>query len=483
MTRTNTNSELDLNSEQEWKENLPPIKIYNIVRILLIVFIVGVIAFLILEWDTYYKTNLLSFFYILILLTITVIRAIQVFIARLLLILKGNYVIYKNKKFPIVNGLLTIHPKEKISSLQEIEGLDFHKDSISGLDLSYNNLGTLEGIDIFPHIEILALNNNLIDTLAKIPELPSLKILSMAHNQIRQMDPTKTFPNVELLDLSENYIREINGLEHFPNLKGLVLSRNFIQNLHGLEASPNLKAVKLSQNQLISTIGIEKSPNINSIYLSHNKITQITGLERHFNLKIFEYQHNLLPKGIHRPRSIRGQSWVKYCQLASGPRILHDLQEYKDELQAKIVGSNQQPGATQSLIHEEFLQNITKIHEIQKKIKMVEKRIAWLARMLNKPDYNQEIYRIPQKNRPLFDLKVIFRGFGSRVVQNLRKSPIYKVIFGAFIFVANLLWFYIISFMNNLNYPERYQGALPYFFMASLVFILLLWLLQHQKKK
>ena len=81
--------------------------------------------------------------------------------------------------------------------------------NIVEVDLSYNQLDNLDGLDVFTNIKILLLDHNNITSLQSLPHLPKLETLSLSYNGIRG---------------EENLL--VNLATNFPALKNLNLMKN-----------------------------------------------------------------------------------------------------------------------------------------------------------------------------------------------------------------------------------------------------------------
>ncbi|XP_060526766.1 leucine-rich melanocyte differentiation-associated protein-like isoform X2 [Cylas formicarius] len=114
---------------------------------------------------------------------------------------------------------------------------------VHSLDLSYNELITLRGIDLFPYLRELILDNNQLGDTIQVPQLPHLHTLSLNKNNICDLESLlqqiKTnMPNMVYLSLLGNKAcpHQLSGeenddedyqryryfvLHHLPNLKFL----------------------------------------------------------------------------------------------------------------------------------------------------------------------------------------------------------------------------------------------------------------------
>ncbi|XP_046963486.1 leucine-rich melanocyte differentiation-associated protein-like [Vanessa cardui] len=80
---------------------------------------------------------------------------------------------------------------------------------VNYLDLSYNNIETLKGLENFKALEELILDNNKLGDTVNFPHLPRLRTLSINKNQISDLDRlineiSKNFPSLTYLSLLSN---------------------------------------------------------------------------------------------------------------------------------------------------------------------------------------------------------------------------------------------------------------------------------------
>ncbi|XP_066985649.1 leucine-rich melanocyte differentiation-associated protein-like isoform X5 [Macrobrachium rosenbergii] len=77
------------------------------------------------------------------------------------------------------------------------------------LDLSYNAIKSLEGLEKFPHLEELILDNNFIDDSVTLPRLETLHTLSLNKNKVANLEKfldqvSEKFPQLRYLSLLGN---------------------------------------------------------------------------------------------------------------------------------------------------------------------------------------------------------------------------------------------------------------------------------------
>ncbi|MFX1326929.1 MAG: leucine-rich repeat domain-containing protein [Promethearchaeota archaeon] len=125
--------------------------------------------------------------------------------------------IFRNEKIYLNN--------QNIRSITKIDILNDKLNDVKELDLSNNQISDLMGIEIFPNIRILKLNNNKIRKIEDFVELRSLETLFLRNNQIEEINNLNKFSNLKHFDLSNNpTLTEIpEVLNELPNLETVKL--------------------------------------------------------------------------------------------------------------------------------------------------------------------------------------------------------------------------------------------------------------------
>jgi Leucine-rich repeat (LRR) protein len=118
------------------------------------------------------------------------------------------------------------------------------------LNLSNNNLTSLDGISLDTNLEKLYLYINEIKEIGRLSSLTNLQELSLYNNKIKEIGGLSSLTNLRGLDLQHNQIKEIGGLSSLTNLQNLYLCNNEIKEIGGLSFLTNLKYLYLMNNQI-----------------------------------------------------------------------------------------------------------------------------------------------------------------------------------------------------------------------------------------
>ncbi len=158
--------------------------------------------------------------------------------------------------------------KWDISDMSFVAGLS----SLQYLDISYNKISKIHGLEGLASLQQLNLGFNLISDVNGLKGLPSLKQLDLSLNKIRKIRGLEGLPSLLQLDLSFNQINEIHGLEGLSSLHRLDLSRNQISEISGLEGLSSLHRLDLSRNQISEISGLEGLSSLQQLNIYDNNI-------------------------------------------------------------------------------------------------------------------------------------------------------------------------------------------------------------------
>ncbi|KAK6936248.1 Leucine-rich repeat [Dillenia turbinata] len=159
--------------------------------------------------------------------------------------------------------------------------------NLERLDLSFNNLSSLEGLRQCVKLKWLSVSQNKLVTLKGIEGLSKLTVLNAGKNKLRSMDEVGSLISLRALILNDNEIVSICKLDQLKELNTLVLSRNPIPKIGDcLIKVKTLTKLSLSNCQLES-IGpsLVSCAELKEVRLAHNDI-KILPAELAHNKKI-----------------------------------------------------------------------------------------------------------------------------------------------------------------------------------------------------
>ncbi|CAI5712047.1 unnamed protein product [Peronospora destructor] len=110
------------------------------------------------------------------------------------------------------------------------------------LRVDWLEIGKIENLDAFTHVEELYLQYNLIETIEGLDNHAHLTFLALAGNRIREVKNLKNLSNLKFLDLSMNYIDKFDVSEFLQSLHVLRVAGNpFVESTPARVANNSLE--------------------------------------------------------------------------------------------------------------------------------------------------------------------------------------------------------------------------------------------------
>jgi hypothetical protein len=116
----------------------------------------------------------------------------------------------------------------KVCESSYLKDTSFLKDLsfLRHLNLNYNGLTKLTGIEELEDLEILELDGNNLHSLPDLSQLKKLNLLSLGGNNLASLEDVRKIKGLKFLNLSSNKITDYSGLSDLTQLTHLNLSRN-----------------------------------------------------------------------------------------------------------------------------------------------------------------------------------------------------------------------------------------------------------------
>ena len=149
------------------------------------------------------------------------------------------------------------------------------------MDLSYNQLTYITGLDSLPLREI-NLAGNLLRTLHGLENIPTLSVLCVAENHISCLAPLKYATNLSYLDVQKNdleLIRQVEFLKNLSWLTTLIMVDNIASNkpfyrytvIHILKMLTYLDRTAVSTEEKVCLMSLTSSFHLH-LPLSHSSL-------------------------------------------------------------------------------------------------------------------------------------------------------------------------------------------------------------------
>ena len=125
------------------------------------------------------------------------------------------------------------------------------------VDLSHNQLDSVDALDIFPNLKLLILDHNNITSMNSFPVLSKLETLSLSYNGIRVLDNflvnlSQKFPLLKHLNVMKNPMNPMfDSEEKYQDFRATVkIWLPQLQTLDGTDFSQNQEAIRNKQREV-----------------------------------------------------------------------------------------------------------------------------------------------------------------------------------------------------------------------------------------
>lgn len=187
------------------------------------------------------------------------------------------------------------NPKELIVPNQEIVrvGNLCEVSFLKKVNLSFNKLESLEGIDQLPQLRELIAYSNRIENISQINGITKLESIFLQQNKISSINNVFTnLIRLQDLRLDKNRLTKIEHLSQCQALKSLNLSSNILATLDGLHGLQNLQELFVSNNNIKSLTALKGLPLLRELDVSDNQLKSLDGIQYLPKLEVLHAEHN-----------------------------------------------------------------------------------------------------------------------------------------------------------------------------------------------
>lgn len=139
---------------------------------------------------------------------------------------------------------------------------------LQSLNLSYNNIASIENIGELPMLKSLSLKKNELHSTDGLPQLPSLEELNIGYNKLKKVANIDQYTNLKSLELQHNLIEQIVGVETLKKLEKIKLESNKLKDIKFLDGLDNLILVTAKGNEIAEDL-LSKWNTLNELYLKN----------------------------------------------------------------------------------------------------------------------------------------------------------------------------------------------------------------------
>eukprot|EP01032_Pedospumella_encystans_P015284 gene15284-17491_t len=163
------------------------------------------------------------------------------------------------------------------------------------LNVSFNQIRSLDGIDQLPQLKQLLAYACDIDKIECLKLLPKIEMVMLQQNKISKMNDTFSgLAKLQELRLDQNKISKIEFLSGCVSLRKLDLSFNNIDSFTGLSGLQQLQELKISNNSIKTLAPLKALPSIKDLDVSNNQLKSIDGLQQMPTLEYVKADHNMI---------------------------------------------------------------------------------------------------------------------------------------------------------------------------------------------
>jgi len=163
------------------------------------------------------------------------------------------------------------------------------------LNISFNRIRSLDGIDQLPQLKFLLAYACDIDKIECLKAISKIESILLQQNRISKMlDTFSGMSKLQELRLDQNRISKIEHLSGCVSLKKLDLSFNNIDVLNGISGLQQLQELKVSNNQIKSLLPLKALPSIRELDVSNNQLKSLDGLQQLPTLEFLRADHNMI---------------------------------------------------------------------------------------------------------------------------------------------------------------------------------------------
>jgi Leucine-rich repeat (LRR) protein len=177
---------------------------------------------------------------------------------------------------------------EKRKEKKNFSDLEFNfPSSLEELNIAYNKILSLEGIEKLPNLTSLDFSGNGLYDMTSIKYCEKLENINMSGNKINKLTELQQLIHLTSLQLSDNGVSDLTDLRNLSQLRYLDISKNQLSDISVLSGLSNLITLDISNNTNLSDISsIQKIKNLESLNITNCPLSGFSELYRLKKLKI-----------------------------------------------------------------------------------------------------------------------------------------------------------------------------------------------------
>ena len=188
-------------------------------------------------------------------------------------------------------------PFDLVAQKQEISrvgNLQSELANLRRLDVAFNALTNLWGLEQLPNLRVLSAYCNTIADLSGLQGVPRVESLRLQQNRIVELvDCFTSMRKLKELRLDHNNLSRVESyLSSCSSLQSLNLGSNRLVTLDGLAGLQSLQELRLPNNLIRSLLPLRALPHLKELDVSYNKLASLEGLQNLNALEILHAEYN-----------------------------------------------------------------------------------------------------------------------------------------------------------------------------------------------
>lgn len=179
------------------------------------------------------------------------------------------------------------------ANISDAHGVEYFE-SLTTLDLSFNNLNTIPVLNNLTQIQNIYLNHNNIDSLPSFINNRLLKNFQAHYNALTIFPTFGNNQNLKEIFCNNNLIRTIPDLDSLPNLEILVIGINPIENNPNYGVLRQLTELHVHDMDIDTIIGLDQLDKLEILYAWGNNIRDLSDLNTNTTLRLINIGTNNL---------------------------------------------------------------------------------------------------------------------------------------------------------------------------------------------
>jgi internalin A len=158
---------------------------------------------------------------------------------------------------------------EKLSSFADLPALP----NVTSISAFRAGVKSLRGIERFPSLETLNIDQGAPGDLSKLAPLKKLTYLSAVRCKVRSLNGVPR--SIETLDLRDNALASLDGIEKLTKLVDLFLDNNKLTRIPNLSALRKLETLSLEGNRILRLENLEGLRSLTSLDIDGDDMTSV----------------------------------------------------------------------------------------------------------------------------------------------------------------------------------------------------------------